>query len=159
VWACSPSSAPSWRSAKLVRDRKYEDSYLDKPYDQPVIYSAVLTDHPLVAGVRNVALTNAQSAGCEPGGQQLIATGDNLIAEPDPRRIRYVDGRFVGTSDRCISRGPHPWLGVLTLAPRALTGKGEVVAMGTWLLADEATSQSTDNDRYAQNLIDWLGAS
>ncbi len=50
-----------------------------------------------------------------------------------------------------------PWLPVLAKATPELTGKGGVVACGTWDLLPD-TDQPNDNARFVSNLLDWLVA-
>ncbi len=135
------------------------DGRLAKPYDVAVPYPVSPTNHPLTSKVESIALTNSQSVEVEPGGEILVSTGANLIAEPDPARVRYESGRFVGSSDLCLLRGAHPWLGVVTVAPRGLTGDGEVIAMGSWLMSGDDPTLPTDTRTFTRNVMRWLSGS
>lgn len=102
-----------------------------KPYDSPVVVGAV-GEHPVVAGSELIEVVNCQSIDVAPGGRTLLATGSNLLFEPDPATVYYRDGVFAGGGVQFRSRGAAPWLAVLVQAPAGLCGKGEVLALGTW---------------------------
>jgi hypothetical protein len=133
-----------------------ENGLMQKPYD--VIVHLPVDDaaaHLVLEGVTAVEVVNAQSIDTEPGGAALLATGCCLIGEPVSQSgaaVDYVDGTFVGVGSQSRSRGAHPWLAMLAKAPPALCGDGEVLALGTWLLA----GRSGPNDRFVTNLEAWL---
>lgn len=125
---------------------------VDKPYGEPIIVHPTPA-HEGVAACGPIELVNVQSIDVDPGGQVLIGAGDCPICEPDPETVEYSDGVFSGGGVRFTSRGPAPWLGVLVRAPRGLTGKGQVLALGTW----KVPTKPAGNSLLLRLLAAWLG--
>ncbi len=135
-----------------------DDGRMRKPYGEPVEFPvADGASHPVLRDVSALCALNTQSIEVEPAGRALVSTGDCVIGEPVSQSgadVDYVDGYFVGVGTDSRSRGPHPWLAVLAQAPPALCGDGEVLALGTWLLASADRHPATA--RFVENLERWL---
>jgi hypothetical protein len=129
-----------------------------KPYGVPVDFVAEATEHPVMSSVRNLRLENVQTLAVDPGGQELLRLGSNRIARPSREAVDYQDGGMLTPRSEIEFSEPAPWVPVAAEAPHGLTGRGRVLALGTWDLFGRAGDhlRSGDTGVFVRNLLNWL---
>lgn len=129
--------------------------YKGKPYEDAIDVALGASDDPLLSGLSSVRVQNAQSVSTEPGGRPLISLPGLGIARLTDDSARYNEGGWHITPNQQFTTAPSPPDRYLAaFAPRALAGRGQVLAFGTWqLLSDSAGTKQLVN-----RLIGWLGA-
>lgn len=144
----------------------------DKGYNQLLEYNKVNNTYPALTGIDRVFARNACSLKLEPGSISLFSVTPNKIREPEPNEVSYDPESFEMTI-------PDPIYGkayedkscsLMAIAPKDLTGKGEVLVIGTWdfrpTILDPGPSKNIDsiseeiirksNDAFIRNIWKWL---
>jgi hypothetical protein len=110
--------------------------------------------HPLFAGVESLTWRNVQTLAREPGTTPLLTTHDHPVVIPTPESVGFSEEGYLTMTDPEFELETREALIVVEATPH-LTGKGRVVAIGTW----ELLSRDLDSDgnrRFAANLLRWL---
>ncbi len=130
-----------------------------KPYGKEVDFRiADSKDHPVLEGVDRLCMKNVCTLTVEPGSSTLVRIGGNGVSrESSPN---YTDGWTSSGSPRFELLKFPEWFPVMAEAPIGLTGKGRVIAIGTWdFFGSDNYYKSHDNYLFAHNLMKWLSAS
>ena len=133
-----------------------------KPYREAVDFEGIRSSHPLLDGVARLRLWNLCTVAVEPGAEVLLRVGENSLWTLTKEGVRYdPNGWLRGGNQRFEGAAWGPWSPVIAEAPEGLTGRGAVVAIGTWEVFRHARSpfalpEGFDNGRFVANLFDWL---
>lgn len=126
-----------------------------KPYGAMVRLPVAAEAHPVLTGIDELALQNVQTIRGEPGSRRLVGLGENRVGRPanPPEHVRYDDGTWrLFPREEMRFHEPDRAQGVFVEAPSGLTGRGRVLALGSWKLAS-----GPGRDALAANLVSWLG--
>lgn len=130
-----------------------------KPYNEPIDFTGLqLPD--LFEGVNNLRLWNLCTLTVEPGADFLLALGDHAIGWMRKEGVTYTRNGMLRSANQQFAIFNHvDWVPVIAQAPEALTGKGSVLAIGTWQLFTRQGNfpAGFDNQRFIANLLDWCG--
>lgn len=139
-----------------------------KPYGEPIDFSGIKSSHRLLLGVTSLRLLNLCTLSVEPGAEILFTLGDHVISRLQRGSFKYTSHGWIrGGNPKFDVVAPAPWVPVMALAPKGLTGAGSVLAIGTWELfgrggfAPEEGAQEKlfavgfDNQRFVENLLAW----
>lgn len=130
-----------------------------KGYDLTLTYNEVVDkEHPLFRNIRKIALKNTCSLHLEPGASPLLLAHPNRVLELQNKVASYSkEGDFfvLATGDQRFNKPYEDTRkSVIALAPKDLTGKGHVLAMGTWDFRSDGLENN--NDSFLQNLWRWM---
>jgi hypothetical protein len=94
----------------------------------------------------------------EPGADILLTLGENGIGWQRREGVRYDSKGWLRSGNpqfKVIQ--PAPWVPVIAEAPKGLTGKGSVLAIGTWELFGRGYDFQAgfDNLRLVENMLRW----
>lgn len=130
-----------------------------KPYGEPVEFSDIRSDHPVLKKVRSLCLWNLCTLTVEPGAEVLLSLGDNRIGWLQSG-VTYTSKGWLRGGNQKFAIKDASWVPVIAEAPKGLTGQGHVLAIGTWELIGRAghVPRGFDNLRFISNLLDWCGA-
>jgi TIR domain-containing protein len=110
----------------------------------------------LLQDVRTLRLQNVCSLQLEPGAMPLVLAKPNRV-----RALTVESGRYSSPPKFKLATGKQtfeepfldPHRAVVALAPQGLTGKGRVLALGSW---DFRSDEPCDNQIFLQNIWRWL---
>lgn len=133
-----------------------------KAYNQELPFTNITApDHSLMRDVTEVCLRNCCSLDLEPGSQVLLKVTPNQIRELTPNASVYTPD---ATSQR-FQLAPayqefsdpvqNPHRAIIAEGPSDLSGKGSVIAIGTW----DFRTGTGKNDAFLRNLFVWLTGS
>ena len=111
-------------------------------------------DHPLFAGVESLTWRNVQTLAREPGTKPLLKTHDRPVVTPTPESVEFSKAGYLTMREPKFELETREALIVVEATPY-LTGKGRVVAIGTWELLSHDLDD-VGNRRFAANLLRWL---
>jgi hypothetical protein len=110
--------------------------------------------HPLFDGVESLTWRNVQTLAREPGTKPLLTTRDHPVVVPTPESVGFSKKGYLTMPEPEFELEMREALVVVEATPH-LTGRGRVVAIGTWeLLSDQLNGDG--NRRFAANLLRWL---
>lgn len=141
----------------IVAPAEYPEN--KKPYGIPVsLTPAPDADHPLIRGIHRLELANVQTLSTDPGSRELVRLGDNRIRRPSQTSVDYTDGAMRTPNEQYETIEDSGWVSVVAEAPSGLTGRGGVIAIGTWDLLgrDWKYLDSADNAAFVANILRWL---
>jgi hypothetical protein len=128
-----------------------------KPYGAEIHFNVIdLPCHPVLEGVRKLCMKNLSTLSVEPGSKVILTVGNNSIS-------RQINPQY--NADGWTSSGAIPefeltsasWVPIIAEAPQDLTGKGSVLAIGTWNFLDaDPCFKGADNYLFVRNLLQWL---
>ena len=150
----------SFNSDVVVRPKaEFSGGERSKDYDTTLLYEGILDQaHPLFRDVHAVAMRNACSLHLEPGALPLLLVHPNQIRELSMISARYSEegGFSVLASGDQLFQEPYedPKRVIAALAPKDLTGRGKVLALGTWDF--QSDGRRSDNEQFVVNLWYWL---
>lgn len=129
-----------------------------KPWGAPVDFADLQSPHPLFSEVNSLRLWNLGTLSVEPGADILLTLGNHAIGWLQREGVNYTTKGWLrgGNQQFGIIRNAS-WVPVVAEAPKGLTGKGSVLAIGTWeLLARQGSLPAElNNQRFVANLFDW----
>ena len=96
-----------------------------------------------------------QTIAREPGTVPLLTIGTNAVSLPVPESVGFTDGYLDMPDPRFELVAVDPGVPVVASATPHLTGKGGVVAIGTWDIVPDGVDEP-GNHRFATNLLRWL---
>jgi TIR domain-containing protein len=137
-------------------------SATEKPWYVPVdfeIGSGKPDPHPFTSGLTAVRLANVQTLRVEPGGNEWLRVGANVVFRPRRDKTIYAsDGTLTAGKQDFEPNNAAYWCPVAVQAPPSLCGRGGVHAIGTWdLFGDQgAFLENKDNSTLVERLLDWL---
>jgi hypothetical protein len=150
----------------VIVDSSHGGNPFDKQYDKLLRFSpAADTEHPLLRGVNEIFMRNVCSLHLEPGGTLLVPVMPNQVLDLGAAEYSVRDdGKIVLASGAYRFRTPVivPNRAIVAEAPPGLTGKGRVVALGTWdFRPNKFTNEKSknENDTVLANLWSWLAGS
>jgi hypothetical protein len=132
----------------------------ENPYEKPVDFRGMASPHPLLGGVSSLRLRNLCTLTVEPGAEIVLAVGEHAIGWLQKEGVIYsTEGWLLGGSKVYSYIKDAAWVPVIAEAPSGLTGRGKVLAIGTWQLGERSGSvpPGFDNRRFLENLLDWCG--
>src|SRR5205085_921001 len=92
-----------------------------KPYDEHVTFIIPEgSTHALVAGLRFVRMQRVQTIYVEPGGQEVLRTGDETAVFRPIEGVEYRGGKLVDLRGRMKFAGAPTWMPVAVEAPKDL---------------------------------------
>lgn len=132
-----------------------------KPYGQPISFKTNVGSHPILAGLAEFTLLNVQSIRTEPGSSKILELGDNLLGmlSVPAGDILYDEGVLKIPKGQAFQFQSQRELPVIAQAHKQLTGKGEVLAIGTWDFPGlDQETQDPATLKLLGNLLQWLSA-
>jgi len=139
-----------------------EDPVVNKQYDREHSYDSFAEPrHPVLAGVESLILRNACSLYLEPGCRPIVMVGRNRIYDLHPDAASYSPSPHgSGQFGFRLAAGMQTFLppvavenrAVVAEAPAGLTGKGSVIAIGSW----DFRCAGEGNQAFLKNLARWL---
>jgi hypothetical protein len=146
-------------NADIVAPMEWKAS-AGKPYGERVCFevSAEYRDkHALLKGVTTVELANVCTISIEPGGRRLVPLKGLSVGVPRREAVRYDAQGIMSVPGSSFRFFKAPRGAAVALAPAGLSGKGEVVGIGTWDLLCRSANGETQNRLLLRNLLLWLG--
>jgi patatin-like phospholipase/acyl hydrolase len=142
------------------RSKQHENAY--KAYGKALLYKCFANPkNHLLQNVSKIVARNACSLYLEPGSIPLVYVGcDNQIRNLNlaTKDIFYTlsDHHYtLVTPYQSFFDIEDPYRAFVALAPKTLTGKGSVLAIGTWdFLPNNETNH--DNEVFLQNIWHWM---
>jgi hypothetical protein len=125
-----------------------------KPYGNDIALTPS-PGHPLFDGVGALRWRNVQTIAREPGTFPLLAIGANTVSLPEPESVGFDDVRLTMPNPSFDVVHVDPGVPVVAAATPHLTGRGGVVAIGTWDIVPDGVDEP-GNRRFAANLLRWL---
>jgi len=135
-----------------------------KPYNDAFFYDRFPNrQHPLLKGVESICARNACSLNLDPGSEPLVSIAPNKIRDFNPEDATYTDPDLDGIFE--LSSPLHMYgkayedryRSLMAIAPAKLTGKGSVLAIGTWdFRPDENLPKDSNNEIFISNIWNWL---
>jgi hypothetical protein len=138
----------------------------DKPYGHSIEFNrADFGEHEIFASVERLLLENLCTLTVEPGSNVLLTLGSHKIAWMTRGSASYKN-RVLTAPNQKYEFLQASWVPVIAEAPagpEGLTGKGRVLAIGTWgffgLAPESVTDQQNSNVQFIENLLVWLAGS
>jgi hypothetical protein len=110
---------------------------------------------PLLSGLSSIRVMNVQSVSSEPGGRPLISLQGLGISHLTDDSARYDErGSHISPNQRFTPAPAPPDRHLAVFAPRDLSQRGQVLAIGTWQLC----SDTPETKQFVNRLIAWLTA-
>lgn len=147
----------------MIVSQNSPDGEGSKDYDVPLFYNNhVDTHHPILRNVTHICAGNACSLNLAPGSIPLVRVAPNKIREMKPKDATF---EFSERDKMYVLNSPNQVFGeayqdshraVVAIAPKNLTGKGGVLAIGTWDFRSEEQEHKHNNDKFIKNIWDWM---
>jgi hypothetical protein len=131
-----------------------------RPYDRPIDFMQVQSDHRVMNGVSQLRLYNLCTLTVEPGADILLTLGPNGVGWLQKEGVIYTSQGWLEDPRHVVDiHADASWVPVIAEAPKGLTDQGSVLAIGTWELSERGYDfpSGFDNLRFVTNLLDWLG--
>lgn len=130
-----------------------------KPYHQDIQFDIDPKDqnrYRILNEVRKLIFRKTCTLNAEAGTSYIITVGNNRVCKW--RTAEYNEDGSIANGDpkfKIISQAD--WVPVVAMAPRGLTRKGRVIAIGTWdFFGIDECFKNADNYRFVKNLLEWL---
>jgi hypothetical protein len=141
----------------------------DKPYDEAIEFKkSEFGEHKIFGGINRLLLENLCTLTVEPGSNVLLTLGNHKIGWMTRESASYDKNHMLTSADQKYEFLQASWVPVIAEAPagsKGLTGKGRVLAIGTWGFFG-VPSKETDvrvqrysNVQFVENLLTWLAGS
>lgn len=129
-----------------------------KPYHRPIEFNDLdSTQHSILNGVKNLIFRDTCTLSVEAGSSIILTVGNKSLWKwLNP--VFDKDGKSsTGEPQKYDIINQASWVPIIAEAPHSLTGKGRVLAIGTWNFFDTAEYlKNVDNYRFVCNLVEWL---
>jgi hypothetical protein len=138
-------------------------SSTDKPYDKPIKFTYIRSNHPVLRAVERLRFWNLCTLTADPGADEVLTVRDNGISRLRKEDARYTQGWLRGGGPQRYDVFKNAaWTPIIAEAPRGLTRGGRVLALGTWQFLgrndqDYTSIRGFDNLRFIENLLNWFG--
>jgi hypothetical protein len=150
-------------NSDVIVSSGHSGNLYDKQYNEPLRFTlARKMEHPVLRRVNEITMRNVCSLHLEPGATALVLAAPNQVFELDASAAVYSDrgnGRIALAAGAQKFRPPVivPDRAIIAEAPMGLTGKGRVLAMGSWDFRPDKSLN--DNAVFLANLWSWLDGS
>jgi len=130
-----------------------------KPYHQDIQFDIDPKDpnrHRILNEVRKLIFRKTCTLNAEAGTSNIITVGNNRVCKWPT--AKYNEDGSIGNGMQKFEIIPEAsWVPVVAEAPRSLTRKGRVIAIGTWdFFGIDECFKNADNYRFVKNLLEWL---
>lgn len=150
-----------WFNSDIVAPDNWKWREID-PSDQLIKLNDIQTHHMILTDVQNLIFRKICTLTVEPGACTILTVGNNHICKwLNAVYDKEGKSRLGGMKEFDIIE-QAPWVPIVAEAPHSLTGKGRVLAIGTWNFFDNDESlkdENVHNYRFVKNLLEWLSES
>ncbi|MCX9013096.1 MAG: toll/interleukin-1 receptor domain-containing protein [Candidatus Methanoperedens sp.] len=155
-----------WFNSDIVGPEDWNNPKF-KPYLQDIQFNAeagtsnIITDidpnrHRILNEVRKLTFRKTCTLNAEAGTSNIITVGNNRVCKW-PTAIYNEEGWTDSGMQIFDIITQASWVPVVAEAPRSLTRKGSVIAIGTWdFFGNDECFKNADNYRFVNNLLGWL---
>ncbi len=144
-----------WFNSDIVGPEDWNNTQI-KPYLQDIQFNDLDQNrHTILTEVKKLTFRKTCTLNAEAGTSNIITVGNNRICKW-PTAIYNEEG-WTDSGMQIFDIFQASWVPVVAEAPRSLTHKGSVIAIGTWdFFGKDECFKNAYNYQFVNNLLRWL---
>ena len=144
-----------WFNSDIVGPEDWNNTQI-KPYLQDIQFNDLDQNrHTILTEVKKLTFRKTCTLNAEAGTSNIITVGNNRICKWPT--AMYNEEGWTDSGMQIFDIFQASWVPVVAEAPRSLTHKGSVIAIGTWdFFGKDECFKNAYNYQFVNNLLRWL---